>query len=72
MEQDELGKFMMSDKVTFASILIDKIRQDPTIISVDALWPEIMRALNQMAEVNQENSGENLALAFYDNEGDLW
>lgn len=46
MEQDELGKFMMSDKVTFASILIDKIRQDPTIISVDALWPEIMRALN--------------------------
>ena len=72
MEQDELGKFMMSDKVTFASILIDKIRQDPTIISVDALWPEIMRALNQMADVNNENGGDNLALAFYDNEGDLW
>ena len=48
VDQDELGKFMLADKVTFSSILIQKIREDPSVISIEVIWPEIVKSMQQL------------------------
>ena len=63
---------MMADHVTFASILAERIKEDPTIIKVDDLWNNIMMAIESMSKFNEENKNNPPSLAFYDESGDLW
>jgi hypothetical protein len=58
LEADEIGKFMMADKITFSSILAEKLREDPGFISSEVIWPEILKALSYMIEVNKIQQSE--------------
>ena len=40
METDEIGKIMM-----------EKIREDPSFIQADLIWPEILKRLRHMSEM---------------------
>ena len=53
MEADEIGKFIMADKITFSSILAEKLKEDPGFISSEIIWPEILKALSYMLELDK-------------------
>ena len=72
MEADEIGKFIMADKYTFSNILAEKLREDPSFLSCEVLWPEILKALSYMMELNKLEDAEPTSLAFYDTAGELW
>ena len=62
----------MADKITFSTILAEKLKQDPGFISSEVIWPEMLKALSYMLELNKIQDSEPTTLAFYDGDGDLW